>query len=221
MSPAGKQMTWLRGAALISGAALLLGAAACGGQGGGLFGRGSFPGGEKEPVTGLRAQADALHAQADALQHERQRLGLEGMDDEAIAEAARRGIPEHAGAEEGPGGDPVPDLPNVYFEFDSDELGPSAQRQLEQNAAYLQSNPDLQVVLRGHTDERGTAEYNVALGSRRAQAVRDDLVERGIAADRMRTISFGREMPVAEGDDEASHAQNRRVEFFVFTVEEE
>ncbi len=212
MSPACGTTQWLRGAALFFGAALLLGTAACGGRDGGLFGRGAFPSGGKEPVTGLRDQADANARQ--------QGWGLEGMDDEEIAEAARRGIPEHGMAEEGPAGEPVPDLPNVYFEFDSDELGPSALRQLEQNAAYLLNNQELHVVLRGHTDERGTAEYNVALGSRRAQAARDDLVERGVAADRMRTISFGREMPAAEGDDEASHAQNRRVEFFVYTMEE-
>lgn len=203
------------GAALLLGAALLIGTTSCGGrEGRGLFGRDSFAG--KDPVTGLRDRAAELERSATA------RNGMNGMTDEEWAEAARQGIPEPTGPEEIPAdAAPVPELPNVHFEFDSDELTASAERVLDQNAGYLRGREELQVLLRGHTDERGTAEYNVALGSRRAITVRDAMAERGIDPGRIRTVSFGREVPLVEGEDEASHSQNRRVEFFVYTLEED
>ncbi|MCC6545819.1 OmpA family protein [Candidatus Sumerlaeota bacterium] len=114
-------------------------------------------------------------------------------------------------------GRPVAELPNVYFALDSDELDGAATAVVDNGAGYLKKEKALYVVLRGHCDDTGTAEYNVALGSRRAQRVRDALIERGIDANRLQTLSFGKEMPAVQGTDEASRAQNRRVEFFVFT----
>ena len=115
-------------------------------------------------------------------------------------------------------GAPIPDLPVVYFDYDKDVLNEAALTVLNKNAAYLAKRPELYVVLRGHTDEQGTEEYNVSLGSRRAQSVRDFLIGKNIPADRVQTISFGESMPIVEGD--GFDAQNRRVEFFVYALEE-
>lgn len=127
-------------------------------------------------------------------------------------------IGEPAGKSLGEAGEAVPELTAVYFPLDSYELGESARTLLNRSAAYLQSNPDLYVVLRGHCDDSGTEEYNLALGSQRAQVVRQYLIEKGIGAIRLETLSFGESMPAVEGTDEGTRAQNRRVEFFVFTI---
>ena len=98
-----------------------------------------------------------------------------------------------------------------YFEFDSSTLTADAQRALDAHIAALQGS-DATVRLEGHTDERGTREYNMALGERRANAVRDYMVVNGIASYRIETISYGEEQPVAYGSGESNWAQNRRVE---------
>lgn len=116
-------------------------------------------------------------------------------------------------------GEPIPELQNVHFALDSDELEEAALATLTKNNDYLASNQSLGVVLRGHCDDTGTSEYNTALGERRASNVREWLIKKGISADRMQTISFGEDMPLVEGTDEAARAQNRRVEFFVYTLE--
>ncbi|MEO8376773.1 MAG: OmpA family protein [Candidatus Sumerlaeota bacterium] len=114
-------------------------------------------------------------------------------------------------------GQPISELPNVYFGLDSDELDGTATAIIDKGSAYLKKNGALNVVLRGHCDDTGTSEYNYALGSRRAQRVRDALIEKGIDGNRLQTMSFGKDMPAVEGSDEASRSKNRRVEFFVFT----
>ncbi len=98
-----------------------------------------------------------------------------------------------------------------YFDFDSYTLKPEALAALDAHIAYLQST-DASVRLEGHTDERGTREYNMALGERRANAVRDYMVANGIASYRIETVSYGEERPVAYGSGEANWSQNRRVE---------
>lgn len=127
------------------------------------------------------------------------------------------GLGNPESASNGVEGQPIAELPNVYFGLDSDELDSAATTIIDNGSAYLKKNTALNVVLRGHCDDTGTSEYNYALGSRRAQRVRDALIERGIDANRLQTMSFGKDMPAAQGTDEASRAQNRRVEFFVFT----
>lgn len=119
----------------------------------------------------------------------------------------------------GPLGSSVPELSMVYFELDKDTLSAETAETLKKHADYLKAHPELNVVIRGHTDSSGTDEYNIALGSKRAQAVRDRLVELGIAASRMETISYGENVPVAEGGDEEARKANRRAEFFVYTVQ--
>jgi len=98
----------------------------------------------------------------------------------------------------------------VNFDFDSAELTVSARSTLNRQAAFLSLNPDLMIVIEGHADERGTREYNLALGDRRATAVRDYLVAKGINSARVRTVSYGKERPIAAGSDEAAWAKNRR-----------
>ena len=98
----------------------------------------------------------------------------------------------------------------VNFGFDSAELTVSARSTLNRQAAFLNLNPDLMIVIEGHADERGTREYNLALGDRRATAVRDYLVAKGINSARVRTVSYGKERPAVAGSDEAAWAKNRR-----------
>jgi peptidoglycan-associated lipoprotein len=99
----------------------------------------------------------------------------------------------------------------VFFETDSSELTPTSRATLDKQAQWLNTYSQYsQFTIEGHADERGTREYNIALGARRAQAVRDYLVSRGIAANRMHTISYGKERPVAVCDDISCWSQNRR-----------
>lgn len=101
----------------------------------------------------------------------------------------------------------------VHFAFDSSSLDDESRRIIEANAAYLSANPQARVTLEGHTDERGTREYNLALGERRAQSVERALRAGGIASNRISTVSFGEEKPVTPGQGEDAWSQNRRVEF--------
>ena len=101
----------------------------------------------------------------------------------------------------------------IYFEFDSSEVRAADQDIVGRHAMQLGNNPGVRVRLEGHADERGSREYNIGLGERRAQAVRQILLIQGVAADQISTVSFGEERPVAFGSTEADYAQNRRVEF--------
>jgi peptidoglycan-associated lipoprotein len=106
-----------------------------------------------------------------------------------------------------------PDKTRVYFEFDSSAIDSESRRIIEQHAAYLAANPDIKIDLTGHADERGTREYNLALGERRGVSVERMLRVLGITTDRITTISYGEEQPLAMGHDETSWRVNRRVEF--------
>ena len=98
----------------------------------------------------------------------------------------------------------------VFFESDSSELTGQSRATLEKQAQWLQIYRSYTFTIEGHADERGTREYNIALGARRAQAVRDYLMARGIEAGRMRTVSYGKERPVAVCNDISCWSQNRR-----------
>ena len=100
----------------------------------------------------------------------------------------------------------------IYFDFDKSEIKPEFAAVVAAHARNLTSHPNLHMKLEGNTDERGTREYNIGLGERRAQAVRRALMLQGVAESQLTTVSFGAERPAAEGDDEAAWAQNRRVE---------
>jgi peptidoglycan-associated lipoprotein len=100
----------------------------------------------------------------------------------------------------------------VYFDYDSYVIKPEFQKLIEAQARYLASDSKLRVVLEGHTDERGGREYNLALGQRRAEAVRRALSLLGVSEAQMEAVSFGEEKPVAEGSSELAWSQNRRTE---------
>jgi peptidoglycan-associated lipoprotein len=103
----------------------------------------------------------------------------------------------------------------VYYDLDSSELNAEGRRVLDANAAVMRQNGTWTVTIEGHCDERGTAEYNLALGERRALAARAYLVSVGLPSDRIRTVSYGKEFPFDPGRDEAAFAKNRRAHFVV------
>ncbi len=100
----------------------------------------------------------------------------------------------------------------IYFEYDSSEIRAEYVQVVAAHAAYLTKFPTARVRLEGHTDERGSREYNIGLGERRAQTVRRALQLQGVADPQVATVSYGEERPAVEGSDEAVYAQNRRVE---------
>lgn len=100
----------------------------------------------------------------------------------------------------------------IYFDFDRAEVKPEQRAIIEAHAQYLAANRNLRVVLEGHTDERGSREYNMGLGERRANAVRSLITLQGASPSQVETVSFGEERPVAMGQDEGSWRLNRRVE---------
>jgi peptidoglycan-associated lipoprotein len=124
------------------------------------------------------------------------------VDKDSSLEALRRG--EAAGS--GP-------LKDISFNFDSTSLSETARATLKANADWLKANPSARVQIEGHCDERGTAEYNMALGAKRAQAAMDYLSALGVAANRLSTISYGEEIPVCKEHNEDCWAKNRRARF--------
>ena len=100
----------------------------------------------------------------------------------------------------------------VYFSYDSTNIVPESRTIIENNARSLAKNPQMITQLEGHTDERGSREYNIALGERRANAVRQTMIAMGVSPQQIRVVSFGEERPAAAGHDERSYALNRRVE---------
>ncbi len=103
----------------------------------------------------------------------------------------------------------------VHFEYDSFNLDSQAEQRLQMKAEILRSNPGIQLRVEGHADERGSTEYNLALGQRRAEAVRSFLGNYGIGTERINITSYGEEQPLVEGSSESAWAQNRRAEFTV------
>jgi peptidoglycan-associated lipoprotein len=136
-------------------------------------------------------------------------LALAGCANNPTASTANAGYPGNAAP-----GSPQDFVVNVgdrvFFETDSTELTPQAVGTLEKQAQWLGRYNRYAFTIEGHADERGTREYNIALGARRAQAVRDYLASRGVDANRMRTISYGKERPVAVCNDISCWSQNRR-----------
>jgi peptidoglycan-associated lipoprotein len=134
-------------------------------------------------------------------------LGEEGISEQELEEA-RRKVAELRRKEGGV-------LAPVYFEFDDFSLSDQAKAVLAQNAAWLMNNAQRDVIIEGHCDERGTDEYNVALGERRANSVKRYLISLGVNAAQLSTISFGEERPATQGHTEEEWAKNRRAEFVV------
>jgi peptidoglycan-associated lipoprotein len=105
--------------------------------------------------------------------------------------------------------------PDIYFDYDQSSLSDDARTKLSRNAELLKSQPRLNLTIEGHCDERGTAEYNLALGERRANAARSYLVSLAVAAERMRTVSYGFERPVCTEHEEGCWSRNRRAHMIV------
>jgi peptidoglycan-associated lipoprotein len=103
----------------------------------------------------------------------------------------------------------------VFFEYDSSEITSEGRDTLDANAEILKKYSSWTIIIEGHCDERGTPEYNLALGERRAVATRAYLVSLGIATDRLRTVSYGEEFPFDPGHDESAWAKNRRAHFVI------
>ena len=101
----------------------------------------------------------------------------------------------------------------VYFDFDKSDIKPEARQIIEAHAKYLAAHPNTHITLEGHCDERGTREYNLGLGERRARAVQQVMTLLGASSGQLKLVSYGEERPVAAGHDESAWALNRRVEF--------
>ena len=148
-------------------------------------------------------------------------VSAEDADKAALAEKQRRGMEEAGITEQEKRARMIAEererflTDNIHFEYDSAVLTPIGQSVLNQKAEWLRNNSSGNVTIGGHCDERGTIEYNVALGERRAEAAKRYLNNLGISAGRLETISYGEEMPIADGSNEEAWAQNRRAQFEV------
>lgn len=132
--------------------------------------------------------------------------GEDGISSTGLTDAEARQLAERADPE---------DLRNVtvfYFDFDTSEIKQDVRDVLIAHARFLSANPDQRVRLEGHADERGTKEYNLALGERRANSVQRFMIVNGASRNQLETVSYGEEKPEAMGSGESDHAQNRRVE---------
>jgi peptidoglycan-associated lipoprotein len=156
-------------------------------------------------------------------QREQQRADSIAMADRARTERDRaereRLDRERRGREEAPGGVRAALTERVYFDYDSDELTQEAEDLLQRKAAILRANPSVRLRIEGHADERGSTEYNLALGQRRAEAVRAYFGGYGIDGGRFTTMSYGKERPLVEGTGEDAWSRNRRAEFAIVAGE--
>lgn len=144
--------------------------------------------------------------------------------DTGLGEESAQGMkkPGEEGLEEAKSGGPKWNEPaaemaaffkDIYFEYDKFTLSPEAKERLNKLGEWLLKNTSVQVLAEGHCDQRGTAEYNLALGERRAHAAKKYLVQLGVNADRVSTISYGKERPIDPGNNEAAWSKNRRDHF--------
>lgn len=161
------------------------------------------------PVPAAATSADAQR-QADELAAARAR---QVADSTAAAEAAARAAA--ADAQRAQGELAVLLAQRIYFDYDRDVLRDDARAVLDAKVPVLLANPSVSLAISGHTDERGTAEYNLALGQRRAAQVKRYLVGKGIAESRLEAQSLGDSQPASQGSDESAYQQNRRAEFEV------
>lgn len=143
-----------------------------------------------------------------------------GATKSGTVEPIRESIPDsvNIGAEPGSAsgaGTSAASLETIYFDYDSSDLGDASRAVLQTNAEWLKANPNARVEIAGHCDDRGTIDYNLALGDRRAGSVRAYLVGLGIDGSRLTTVSYGEERPAVPGQDDEARSKNRRAEFTV------
>lgn len=167
----------------------------------------------------ISQKADELRKEADRLAQEADNLRLEQGKGEGAPSALRGDSKEQGATRRGAGTSgaftATEALSDIFFDFDQYLLTEGAQNILQKNAEWLRSHPQARILIEGHCDERGTVEYNLALGERRAQSVKDYLSNLGISSDRISMISYGKEKPFVVGYSEESWAQNRRAHFLL------
>jgi peptidoglycan-associated lipoprotein len=138
--------------------------------------------------------------------------GRKGIGEQDLGSAAGR---PGAGAAIGASERSAFENEDIFFAYDSSSISPQAQDILRKKAAFLKANPNVKVTVEGHCDDRGTNEYNLALGEARARSARAFLVDLGIPTARLATISYGEERPIAKGQSEDAWAKNRRAHFVI------
>ena len=151
----------------------------------------------------LKAEEDARLKAEEEKRVEEERLKEEGEITPQVAREAETKT--------------VPQLDDIHFDFDKSDIRADSREILQKNADWLQNNPDIKIQIEGHCDERGTAEYNLALGERRAMSTKKYLISLGISADRIYTISYGEELPIDPNHSEDAWSKNRRAHFLVIT----
>ncbi|MGD9763380.1 MAG: peptidoglycan-associated lipoprotein Pal [Candidatus Binatia bacterium] len=151
-----------------------------------------------------KKDSGALGAEAGGTGYGEESLGAP-RDAGSLALAQQGKLGEGEGAE-GP-------LRDIHFDYDSFELDDTARQTLQSNADWLKDNPESRVEIEGHCDDRGTVEYNLALGAKRAAAAKDYLVAMGVGRERMTTISYGEELPLCHEETESCWSRNRRAHF--------
>ncbi|MBI3737152.1 peptidoglycan-associated lipoprotein Pal [Candidatus Sumerlaeota bacterium] len=137
------------------------------------------------------------------------------LSPEELARLNNGELPEVEPLRKAPAGS-VDGLVTVHFAFDSYELDEGAKQTLEQNLQWMSTHPGVQILVEGHCDERGTQEYNMNLGQRRANSVKNFLVQRGVPESILHTISYGEERPIDTAGTEGAMAKNRRAQFLVY-----
>jgi peptidoglycan-associated lipoprotein len=166
-------------------------------------------GGKRPPVVATTAGGTGAGSRAGASTGAGTQTIDEGPDIRAVDQGA---IGESQLSDESGEGGPLVD---IHFDYDESSLNDEARATLGQHAAWIKAHPGLKISVEGHCDERGTVEYNLALGDQRARAARDYLVSLGVEAGRLASISYGKERPLDSGSGEAAWAKNRRAHFAV------
>jgi peptidoglycan-associated lipoprotein len=161
------------------------------------------------PGTGADSAAASARADSIRLEEEARRRAEADRADADRTERERR----ERESTLGPVREALTEI--IFFEYDSDEIRGEAEAKLRAKAEILRANPSVRLRIEGHADQRGSTEYNLALGQRRAEAVRAWLGAYGIDASRFTTLSYGKERPLDEGADESALARNRRAEFAI------
>lgn len=169
-------------------------------------------GGPKPPKYGVDTAGQAGAGQEGAQANTQSGIQEEGLSGGEVNQLQKEGAEQSMGAAEDQALSQFI-AEDIYFDFDSAQLLPQAQEILRRKAEWLRNHPGARVIIEGHTDERGTVEYNLALGDRRAESARNFLMELGISPDQITTISYGEERPVDPAHDEAAWAKNRRAQF--------
>lgn len=153
---------------------------------------------------------------AEKLAQKAERIAEENWEDcqDRLADdTSEQDNEEESTTDEKPSPESRAELRTIYFDYDSSELSSEARDKLEENVRWMEQHPDTRVIIEGHTDSRGSIEYNLALGERRARSVKEYLVQMGVSGGRLNILSYGEEKPAAYGDSKSAYRKNRRVEF--------